>query len=231
MESPGRDGQWINHGTLRTVYSNWWMTLTVDRVEKPDGSIVEHEVVKGPDAAGMVVLDRHRGLLMIWRHRFMPGTWGWEIPGGAIDLGEDPERAARRECLEETGWEVSGGVQHLSRHHPSCGFVRQTFDLYLADEARHRGEPSDKNEAQRVAWRSVEEVAVDLATGAISDGFTQLAVTLALVRRGYGEVLDRPLDLGRSPESPPKSHLDGASTPSTEAEHNLAAKATRGATS
>lgn len=184
-----RDRPWINHGTIETIYSSWWLTLNLDKVEKPDGSLVEHEVVIGPDAAGMVVVDDERGVLMIWRHRFMPGTWGWEIPGGAVDDGEDPLAAARRECLEETGWEVTGAVQHLSRHHPSCGLVSQTFDLYLATKADHRGEPADVNEARSVAWRSFDQVAAGLSNGAISDGFTQLAVALALGRTGRGHLI------------------------------------------
>ncbi len=182
-------GQWTNHGTLHTVYSNWWLTLTIDNVEKPDGSRVEHEVVIGPNAAGMVVLNEDRGLLMIWRHRFMPDTWGWEIPGGVVDTGEEPQIAAERECLEETGWQVVGPSKHLSRHHPSCGLVRQTFDLYLAADAEHRGEPEDKNEAAAVAWRTPEDVAADMRNGKISDGLTQLAVSLAFANSGRGDLL------------------------------------------
>lgn len=182
-------GQWITHSTLREVYSSWWMTLRIDDVEKPDGSHTEHEVVRGPDAAGMVVLHPERGILMIWRHRFMPDTWGWEIPGGAIDGDETPESAARRECLEETGWAVTGAVRHLSTHHPSVGLVNQTFTIYAASDADHRGDPSDANEAARVAWRPIEDVASDLRSGRISDGFSQLGVTLGLAVSGYGALL------------------------------------------
>jgi 8-oxo-dGTP pyrophosphatase MutT (NUDIX family) len=189
-EHPGREvGRWTNHGTITTVYESWWARLTIDDVEKPDGSRVEHEVVEGPDAAGLVVVHPDRGVLMIWRHRFIPDGWGWEIPGGAVDRGEGFEAAARRECLEETGWEPLGPLEHLSRHHPSCGFARQTFDLSLARDAVHRGEPSDRNEAATVAWRSLPEVSNDLCDGSIIDGFTQLGLALALIR------LDRADDL------------------------------------
>lgn len=187
-----RTGLWTNHGTLKTVYSNWWLTLNVDKVEKPDGSIVEHEVVIGPDAAGMVVMNDADGMLMIWRHRFMPDTWGWEIPGGAVDPGEEPRITAERECLEETGWAVTGQSRHLSRHHPSCGLVRQTFDLYLTENAEYRGDPVDKNEAACVAWRSLSDVSADMSNGMISDGLTQLAVSLAFARTGRGDLLADP---------------------------------------
>jgi 8-oxo-dGDP phosphatase len=184
-----RPGEWITHSTLREVYASWWMTLRIDDVEKPDGSHTEHEVVRGPDAAGMVVLHPDRGILMIWRHRFMPDTWGWEIPGGAIDAGETPEQAAVREAYEETGWRVAGAVEHLSTHHPSVGLVNQTFSIFLARDAEPDGPPPDLNEAVSVEWRTLVEAAADIRSGLISDGFTQLAVTLALAATGNGDLL------------------------------------------
>lgn len=175
-------GEWLNHGTIREVYSSWWLTLRIDDVERPDGSHTDHEVVRGPDAAGMVVMHPGRGILMIWRHRFMPDTWGWEIPGGAIDAGESAEGAARREAYEETGWRIDGDVELLSRHHPSVGLVHQTFSIFLAADAIRVGQPPDRNEAQRVEWRPLTSAAQDLRNGGISDGFSQLGVALALSR-------------------------------------------------
>ncbi|HZB40920.1 MAG TPA: NUDIX hydrolase [Ilumatobacter sp.] len=168
------------------------MSLRIDDVERPDGTHTEYEVVRGPDASGMVVLDPHRGALMIWRHRFMPGTWGWEIPGGAIDPDEDPERAAIRECEEETGWRVTDDVRHLSTHHPSVGLVNQTFHVYLAGGADWVGEPSDRNEAARVEWRPLDVVAADIQSGGISDGFSLLGIALAMATTGRGALLLEP---------------------------------------
>jgi 8-oxo-dGTP pyrophosphatase MutT (NUDIX family) len=136
-----------------------------------------------------VILDRERGFLMIWRHRFMPDTWGWEIPGGAIDVDETPEQAAVREAYEETGWRVAGPVRHLSRHHPSVGLVNQTFDIFIARDASFVGAPTDANEAARVEWRSTQQVVADLRAGLISDGFSQLGVALALATTGMGDML------------------------------------------
>ena len=182
--SEKRPGEWVTHSTIREVYSSWWMSLRLDDVERPDGSHTAHEVVRGPDAAGMVVLHPDRGVLMIWRHRFLPDTWGWEIPGGTIDEGETPEEAARRELHEETGWSATGEVRLLTRHHPSVGLVNQTFHVFATHEVEHLGDPLDPNEAVEVAWRPLEEIVSDLRGGSITDGFSQLGLLWALAETG-----------------------------------------------
>ena len=33
----------------------------------------------------------------------------WELPGGKLELGEDPAECVVREIAEETGWQVTAG--------------------------------------------------------------------------------------------------------------------------
>jgi mutator protein MutT len=59
-------------------------------------------------AAAIVVDDQNR-VLIVQRgahEQFLPGQWG--VPCGKLNEGEEPERAAVRELLEETG--VTGEV-------------------------------------------------------------------------------------------------------------------------
>jgi 8-oxo-dGTP pyrophosphatase MutT (NUDIX family) len=52
--------------------------------------------------AAVLILDEQNRLLMMKRSDI--GRWG--IPGGAMELGEVVENAARREALEETNLEI-----------------------------------------------------------------------------------------------------------------------------
>ena len=59
-------------------------------------------------AAYAVITDGvGRILLAHWNEG---GRSGWTLPGGGLEPGEDPERAALREVSEETGYDVAVGA-------------------------------------------------------------------------------------------------------------------------
>src|SRR3954471_22632055 len=116
--------KWAVYGE-RAIYESEWINLMLVDVDVPGHGRIEHHVVRMPNqAAGVVVHDPDRGLLLLWRHRFITDTWGWEIPAGRIDPGETPIEAAAREAYEETGWRP-GALAAPVRVNPSNGSARQ----------------------------------------------------------------------------------------------------------
>jgi 8-oxo-dGTP pyrophosphatase MutT (NUDIX family) len=142
----------------------------------PDGTQVDHHLVRMPRPAAGTVVTGPDGVLLIHRHRFITGTWGWEIPAGGVDPDETPAEAAARETREETGWEVAS-VAPLCSFHPANGLLDQTFHIFVGRNARHLGPPSDPNEADRIEWVPVEEVRRLLLGGEITDGLSFGAVS------------------------------------------------------
>ncbi|WP_322493963.1 NUDIX domain-containing protein [Chloroflexus sp.] len=71
-----------------------------------------------PRAIGVRVIVQRGDELLLVRHR--GGAKPWGLPGGAIDHGEAPAEAARREALEESGCPVTvtglHGVFHYVAH-------------------------------------------------------------------------------------------------------------------
>jgi 8-oxo-dGTP pyrophosphatase MutT (NUDIX family) len=163
--------EWRVHGE-RTVYDSDWMRLALVDVELPSGPRFEHHVMRMPaEAAGVVVDDPDRGVLLLWRHRFITDTWGWEIPAGRVDDGESPAEAAARETLEESGWEP-GPLTPIARYFPNNGTTDAVFNVFLATEATHVGEPADPDESERVEWLPWGEVRSEIEAGRVGDGLS-----------------------------------------------------------
>jgi len=167
--------EWTVHGS-RAVYDSPWVGLDLVDVEVPGGPRFEHHVVRLPrPAAGCVVHDEARGVLLLFRHRFITGTWGWEVPAGGVDTGETPEQAAARECLEETGWRT-GPLRRLHGYNPSNGLSDQRFELFTADCASYVAAPTDPGEASRVEWVPAAEVRALVQRGEVQDGLSLTAL-------------------------------------------------------
>jgi ADP-ribose pyrophosphatase YjhB (NUDIX family) len=58
-----------------------------------------------PRVAVAVVIEKDSRILLVRRKNEPQSGW-WTLPAGFLDAGEDPARAAERECLEETGLRV-----------------------------------------------------------------------------------------------------------------------------
>ena len=167
--------KWTVHGE-RLLYESPWMSLALTDVEIPGGERFEHHVVRaGADASGTVVADPDRGVLLLWRHRFITDTWGWEVPAGRVDAGETPADAAARETLEETGWRA-GPLTSLCTYHPNNGQTDLTFHLFRAAGATHVGDPTDWAEAERVEWLGHDALVAALRAGAVRDGLSLTAL-------------------------------------------------------
>jgi 8-oxo-dGTP pyrophosphatase MutT (NUDIX family) len=168
------------HGE-RTVYDSPWVRLTLVDVEPPGHARFEHHVARLAAAAGCVVSDAERGVLLLYRHRFITDTWGWEIPAGRVDAGETPEQAAARETLEETGWRP-GTLAPLVEFNTANGITDQRFYIYRSAGADHVGDPVDAFESERVAWHQWDDVRRLLADGAVPDGPSLLALSYVLAQ-------------------------------------------------
>jgi 8-oxo-dGDP phosphatase len=167
--------RWTVHGE-RVIYDSPWVRLALTDVEIPGGERFDHHVIRMPaHAAGTVVHDAGRGVLLLWRHRFTTDTWGWEIPAGRIDEGEPPVEAARREALEETGWEP-GPVHHLTSYHPHNGSSDATFHLFAAEGATYVGDPTDPSESERIEWVPVPRLRELIRSGEVRDGLSLTAL-------------------------------------------------------
>jgi len=149
---------WRIHGE-RLVYDNPWVQLALVDVEPPGGERFEHHVVRLSHVAIAAVIDPQDKVLMIWRYRFVPTRFGWELPGGIVEPGESAAETAAREVEEETGWRPTGVLRHLLTFQPMVGMVDSPHELYITHGAEKVAEPRlDAEETARVAWIPLADI-------------------------------------------------------------------------
>ena len=111
--------QWTNLSE-QTVYENRWFRVNLADVVLPDGRHLDHYLIRLRAVAAATVVNEANEVLLLWRHRFITDSWGWELAAGVVEDGEDIAAAAAREMEEETGWRP-GELRPLLTVEPANG--------------------------------------------------------------------------------------------------------------
>jgi 8-oxo-dGTP pyrophosphatase MutT (NUDIX family) len=165
---------WKNLGEKPVVHTPWFR-LNLAEVELPGGRRLDHYLLRLPPVVLTAVIDARDRVLLLWRHRFIPDTWGWELPSGIADPAEDLAAAAAREALKESGWEPSR-LRLLLRLEPSGGLTDSVHHVYWTERAAYRGEPEAAFEAERIEWLPLDRVPALIADGQIRAASTVAAL-------------------------------------------------------
>jgi ADP-ribose pyrophosphatase len=163
-------------------------TVAHDRFD--GGSLtVRREHLERGDAVAVLLVDRGRDeVLLIEQFRIGPAVHGddpWlvEIVAGMLDAGEDPEACARRECVEEAGYEPAR-LQRLGEFYTTPGGSSERITLYLGEVDKARpaadgGGLDHEHEDIRVLWVPRAQAMAWVAEGRIRSGTPMLALLLA----------------------------------------------------
>jgi hypothetical protein len=172
--------EWQNLGE-EPVTETPWFRLRQARVELPGGRQLDHYLLRLPPLTLTAMLDEHDRVLLLWRHRFIPGTWGWELPSGIASpgSGDDLAETAARQALAESGWEPIQ-PRPLVTLRQNSGLTDAAAQVFVTRQAVHRGPPEADFEAARIEWLPLAGVPSMVASGEIRDAVTAAALLLLL---------------------------------------------------
>lgn len=149
--------------TTRVVHHTPWFDVRSDGVVGPDGVDRIYQHVVAPGSVTVLALDdNHVAITRQWIYTH--GGTQWRLPGGGIDTSDtDPESAAQRELVEETGlrattWKQIGhihGADSISNH------VDHVFIATGLTQGPANLEPTETD--LQVRWLPIDH-AIDLVT-------------------------------------------------------------------
>jgi 8-oxo-dGDP phosphatase len=158
------------------VFRNRLIAVRNDQVHMPASHIAERTVVTHPGAVAVLAVDGAGQALMIRQYRHPAGRVMWELPAGLRDHpGEPLLEVARRELLEETGYQAATW-HSLVDHYSSPGFTTERVRVFLARDlavAPDSGYVREHEESLIVTgWLPLKDAVRAIFAGKLHNGAT-----------------------------------------------------------
>jgi len=165
------------------VYSGRIVSLDVDTVRFPDGSVGELEMIRHSGASAVVPFlsdpdsdDPH--VLLIRQYRYAAGGYMLEVPAGRLDAGENPKDCAVRELKEETGC-TAEQVEYLTTIYTTPGFTDERIHLFMATGLAAGETKHEADEFLEPQPMPLSQALEKIRAGEIQDGKTVIALLFA----------------------------------------------------
>lgn len=132
---------------------------------------IERDVVVHPGAVIILPILDNTHIIMIRNERFAVGKELWELPAGTLDTSESPIEAAKRELIEETGYQTKS-IQPLTSFYTSPGICNEAMYAFVATDLTFVGqalEESEKITVELISWKQTLQM---IHEGVIVDGKT-----------------------------------------------------------
>jgi len=157
---------WKVTNKRRILQNGKFLTVEYHTVELPDGRVIEDwSWVITPDFINVVLLDEKEQFILFRQSKYAYQDVSLAIIGGYIESDEDPLAAAKRETLEETGYEA-GEWSSLGSYHVDANRGVGKGHAFLARGGRKITEPhADDLEEQELVILSRAAVEQALFNG------------------------------------------------------------------
>jgi ADP-ribose pyrophosphatase len=165
------------------VYTGRIISVDLDDVRFPDGSVGKLEMIRHPGASAVVPLlgelgDADPVILLIRQYRYAAEKYLYEIPAGRLDPGESPADCAHRELQEETGYRAAR-VEPLFTMFTTPGFTDEKIHLFLATGLVAGEANREADEFMELVPTPLSRALAMIEQGEIQDAKTALALLYA----------------------------------------------------
>ena len=150
------------------AYDGGLIKLRRDAVRLPDGNPAWREYVVHPGAVMVLAVVDDDTILLDRQYRYPKHRHFIELPAGKLEQGEAPLHTARRELIEECGFEAAEWWK-IAELDPSIGYSTEVIHLYGARALRHVGANLDVGEHLETFEAKLADALELVRSGIITD--------------------------------------------------------------
>ena len=130
-------------------------------------------IVDHPGTAAIMIVE-DGNVLLVEQYRPAARRKLMEIPGGVLEIGEEPLDCGKRELKEETGY-TAKTWKSLGQIIPTPGYTTEVLYLYLASGIEKGEQRLDQGENLAVRWIPLTQLEQMIENGELVDAKTIVA--------------------------------------------------------
>lgn len=167
----------------KKVYDGKIISVDLDSVRFPNGTVGNLEMVRHPGASAVVpfldpIDSEDPRVVLIRQYRYAAEGFVYEIPAGRLDHGETPEVCASRELKEETGYSASELV-HLTTFYTTPGFTDERIHAFAATGLSTGEAQTEPDEILDLVTVPLSEAVEMIRDGRLVDGKSMIGLLFA----------------------------------------------------
>lgn len=173
---------WKTIETKNILKGHIFRYLQVRRQSPESKKIGEFDIIQCSNWVNVIAITPDQKIVLIKQYRHGTNNYTTEIPGGAINHGEDSLVGAKRELEEETGY-TSTNWQFLGKVDVNPAFMSNTCETYLAlDAIKTTNQNLDPFEEIEVFLDDVKNLNQLICSGVVTHSLVVAAIYFYLQR-------------------------------------------------
>jgi len=151
-------------------------------VKLSNGRITTRDIVEHPGSVGIIPMLNDETIILVEQYRPSIKKNLLEIPAGTINKNEDPLECARRELLEETGYQ-SNEIKKIIEGYTSPGYTSEKMHMFLATHLTYIGSTPEDDEIIKIRKVKLKDLNKMIENREIEDMKTLFGILKVLKNR------------------------------------------------